>query len=58
MGAALLDLADSRGELIANPWGTDTERGDVEAGLAAAEVAHQAAYTTAENVNNPRWGSP
>ena len=28
-------------------------RGDVDAGLAAADVVHDATYTTAENTNNP-----
>jgi xanthine dehydrogenase YagR molybdenum-binding subunit len=49
----LLDISDPRGELHTNPWGADTQRGDVDAGLAAAEVTHEATYTTAENTNNP-----
>jgi xanthine dehydrogenase YagR molybdenum-binding subunit len=52
-GEALLDIGDPRGELKANAYGTDTERGDVEAALAAADVTHEATYATAENVNNP-----
>jgi xanthine dehydrogenase YagR molybdenum-binding subunit len=53
LGEALLDIDDRRGELKNNAYGTNTERGDVEAGLAVAEATHQATYTTAENVNNP-----
>jgi xanthine dehydrogenase YagR molybdenum-binding subunit len=50
---ALLDIGDQRGELRTNAYGADSERGDVEAGLAAAEMTHEATYTSAENVNNP-----
>jgi CO/xanthine dehydrogenase Mo-binding subunit len=50
---AVLDIGDPRGELQANPWGADVQRGDVHAGLASAEVTHEATYTTAENTNNP-----
>jgi CO/xanthine dehydrogenase Mo-binding subunit len=50
---ALLDLDDERGELVPNPFGYDAVRGDVDAGLAAADVVHDAVYTTAENTNNP-----
>ena len=49
----LLDLEDERGELAANPFGYDMQRGDVEAGLAEADVVHEAVYTTADNTNNP-----
>jgi CO/xanthine dehydrogenase Mo-binding subunit len=49
----VLDIGDPRGELQANPWGADVQRGDVHAGLASAEVTHEATYTTAENTNNP-----
>ena len=31
---AVLDIDDSRGELRTNPWGTDAQRGDVDAALA------------------------
>ena len=50
---AVLEIGDPRGALKANAYGTDSERGDVESALAAAEVRHEARYTTAENVNNP-----
>jgi CO/xanthine dehydrogenase Mo-binding subunit len=50
---AVLDIEDSRGELQANPWGADVQRGGLDAGLASAEIAHRATYTTAENTNNP-----
>jgi len=50
---AALDLDDPRGESVANPFGWDAARGDVEAGLADAHVVHEAVYTTADNTNNP-----
>jgi xanthine dehydrogenase YagR molybdenum-binding subunit len=50
---ALLDIDDARGELVTNPFGSDLRRGDVAAGLAAADVVHEAVYRTAENTNNP-----
>ena len=50
---ALLDLDDQRAELIHDPFGYDTQRGDVDKGLAGADVVHQAVYTTAETTNNP-----
>jgi xanthine dehydrogenase YagR molybdenum-binding subunit len=50
---ALLDIGDSRGELRANPWGTDIQRGDADAGLASAEVNYEATFTTERNTTNP-----
>jgi CO/xanthine dehydrogenase Mo-binding subunit len=50
---ALLDIDDARGERVPNPFGWDAARGDVEAGLAGADVVHEAVYTTADNTNNP-----
>jgi CO/xanthine dehydrogenase Mo-binding subunit len=52
-GEARLAIDDERGELLHDPFGADMRRGDVEAGLAAADVVHDAIYTTAENTNNP-----
>jgi xanthine dehydrogenase YagR molybdenum-binding subunit len=49
----LMDFDDPRSELEATPWDTDTQRGDVDAGLAEADVIHEATYTTAANTNNP-----
>jgi CO/xanthine dehydrogenase Mo-binding subunit len=49
----VLDIGDPRGELEVNPWGTDTQRGDVEAALATADITHEATYVTADNANNP-----
>ncbi|HEY3723831.1 MAG TPA: molybdopterin cofactor-binding domain-containing protein, partial [Acidimicrobiia bacterium] len=49
----LMDFDDPRSELEATPWDTDTQRGDVDAGLAEADVIHEARYTTAANTNNP-----
>jgi CO/xanthine dehydrogenase Mo-binding subunit len=50
---ALLDLGDARSALHTNPWGIDMQRGDVDAGLASAEITYAARFTTAENTNNP-----
>jgi xanthine dehydrogenase YagR molybdenum-binding subunit len=50
---ALLEISNPHAELKTNAYGTDTERGDVDAALATAEVTHEATYTTAENTNNP-----
>jgi xanthine dehydrogenase YagR molybdenum-binding subunit len=50
---ALLDLGDARAALHTNPWGIDMQRGDVDAGLASAEITYAATFTTAENTNNP-----
>lgn len=50
--AAIL-VDDPRGELVADPYRTDTERGDVATALATADVVHEATYSTADNTNNP-----
>ncbi|MGI5293080.1 xanthine dehydrogenase family protein molybdopterin-binding subunit [Nonomuraea polychroma] len=50
---ALLDIDDPRAEVLTNPWGLDTERGDVPAGFAAADVVVEGTYTTPDNTNNP-----
>jgi xanthine dehydrogenase YagR molybdenum-binding subunit len=50
---AMLAIDDQRAELLSDPFGSDVHRGDVTAGLAAADVVHDAVYTTAENTNNP-----
>jgi xanthine dehydrogenase YagR molybdenum-binding subunit len=49
----ILDLDDPRAEVLANPWGLDAHRGDVAAGLAAAEATVEATYTTPDETNNP-----
>lgn len=49
----VLEVSDPRSELEVNPWGSDTQRGDVEAALSSADVVHEAAYATADNTNNP-----
>src|SRR6266566_831403 len=49
----LLDLDDPRAEVLADPWGLDEQRGDVAAGLEAAEVTVEATYTTPDETNNP-----
>jgi CO/xanthine dehydrogenase Mo-binding subunit len=48
-----MDFDDPRSGLEATPWDTDTQRGDVDAGLAEADIIHEATYTTAANTNNP-----
>ncbi|MER5183221.1 xanthine dehydrogenase family protein molybdopterin-binding subunit [Streptomyces sp. NPDC002896] len=50
---ALLDIDDPRAEVLTNPWGLDSERGDVGAGFAAADVVVGGTYTTPDNTNNP-----
>jgi xanthine dehydrogenase YagR molybdenum-binding subunit len=50
---ALLDVEDPRAQIVENPWGLDTERGDVSAGLAQAAVVIDERYTTPDNTNNP-----
>lgn len=49
----LLEIEDTRAELLTNPFGMDMQRGDVQAALASAEVRLAATYTTVENTNNP-----
>ncbi|MFG2925656.1 xanthine dehydrogenase family protein molybdopterin-binding subunit [Streptomyces sp. NPDC048305] len=50
---AVLDVEDPRAQLVDNPWGLDTERGDVAAGFAQADVVIDERYTTPDNTNNP-----
>jgi xanthine dehydrogenase YagR molybdenum-binding subunit len=50
---ALLDVEDPRAAIVENPWGLDTERGDVAAGFAKADVVVEERYTTPDNTNNP-----
>ncbi|MFK0064049.1 xanthine dehydrogenase family protein molybdopterin-binding subunit [Streptomyces werraensis] len=52
-GEALLDIEDPRAEILENPWGLDTERGDVTAGFAQADIVVDERYTTPDNTNNP-----
>jgi len=49
----LLELDDPRAEIVTNPWGTDSHRGDVTAGLASADVTVDATYSTPDETNNP-----
>jgi len=49
----LRDLDDPRAEVLANPWGLDAHRGDVAAGLAAADVTVDAAYPRRTRRTNP-----
>lgn len=50
---AVLDVDDPRAEIVENPWGLDTQRGDVGAGFAQADVVVEGTYTTPDNTNNP-----
>lgn len=50
---AVLDVDDPRAEIVENPWGLDTQRGDVGAGFAHADVVVEGTYTTPDNTNNP-----
>jgi len=38
---------------VTNAFGWDVTRGDVEAGLAGADIVYDAVYTTTDNTNNP-----
>ena len=49
----LLELDDPRAEVLTNPWMLDMARGNVGAGLAAAEVRIDASYATPDETNNP-----
>jgi CO/xanthine dehydrogenase Mo-binding subunit len=49
----LLDTGDPRAERVENASGRDVSRGDVAAGLGAAEVVVTATYTTPVQTNNP-----
>ena len=49
----LLDLDDPRAERVDNASGRDVSRGDVAAGLAAAEMHVTATYATPVQTNNP-----
>src|SRR5262249_26852095 len=49
----LLDIGDPRAERVENASGRDVSRGDVAAGLAAAEGVLAATYATPAPTNNP-----
>lgn len=49
----LLDASDPRAEQVVNASGRDVLRGDVAAGMAAADVIVDATYTTPVQTNNP-----
>ncbi|MBX9396706.1 xanthine dehydrogenase family protein molybdopterin-binding subunit [Streptomyces sp. TRM72054] len=49
----LLDLHDPRAAVVTNPWGLDSDRGDIDAGFAAADMVVGGSYTTPDNTNNP-----
>lgn len=50
---ARLSITDPDAEIVTDPWELDQRRGDVEAGLAAADVVVEGTYTTPDNTNNP-----
>ncbi|MBE1486337.1 xanthine dehydrogenase family protein molybdopterin-binding subunit [Plantactinospora soyae] len=49
----VLGIDNPRAPVLENPYGTDTERGDAAAGLAAAEVVLDATFAIAPETNNP-----
>jgi xanthine dehydrogenase YagR molybdenum-binding subunit len=49
----LFGFDDPRGQPEKGLWDTDTERGNIDAGMAQGDVVHEAVYTTAANTNNP-----
>ena len=49
----VLSLDDPRAPVVLDRWGTDADRGDVTAALAAAEVVYDEVFTTAPLTNNP-----
>ena len=50
---ALLGIDNPAAPVMRNPWGMDTERGDVAAELASAEVTYDQVFTIAAETNNP-----
>ncbi|MFE9812100.1 xanthine dehydrogenase family protein molybdopterin-binding subunit [Streptomyces sp. NPDC005227] len=50
---ARLSITDPDAEIVTDPWDLDQQRGDVEAGFAAADVVVEETYTTPDNTNNP-----
>jgi xanthine dehydrogenase YagR molybdenum-binding subunit len=50
---AVLAIDDARAAVLENPWELDSDRGDVERGLADADVIVDSAFTTPDNTNNP-----
>jgi xanthine dehydrogenase YagR molybdenum-binding subunit len=51
--APALGIENPAAEVVHNPWGIETQRGDVSAALAAAEVVYSATFKTAAETNNP-----
>jgi CO/xanthine dehydrogenase Mo-binding subunit len=49
----VLGIDNPRAPVTRNPWGLEARRGDVDAGLASAEVVCEATYTIAAETNNP-----
>ncbi|MEU0786088.1 xanthine dehydrogenase family protein molybdopterin-binding subunit [Streptomyces sp. NPDC006173] len=50
---ARLSITDPDAEIVTDPWDLDQQRGDVEAGFAAADIVVDETYTTPDNTNNP-----
>jgi xanthine dehydrogenase YagR molybdenum-binding subunit len=50
---AILTIDDPRAPVARNPWGLETQRGDVAAAFATAEVTYEETFTTAPETNNP-----
>jgi CO/xanthine dehydrogenase Mo-binding subunit len=51
--APILYVDDPRASRVSHPWVPDLVRGDVQGGLAIADVRLRATYVTAENTHNP-----
>jgi CO/xanthine dehydrogenase Mo-binding subunit len=53
LGDPVLSVEDPRAKPKANPYHLDMKRGDVEAGLASADVIVEGTFTTSEQTHNP-----
>jgi CO/xanthine dehydrogenase Mo-binding subunit len=49
----ILGIENPDAAVLQNPWGLELQRGDVEAGLASAEVVYDETFSIAAETNNP-----
>jgi xanthine dehydrogenase YagR molybdenum-binding subunit len=49
----ILGIENPDAAVLRNPWGLELQRGDVEAGLASAEVVYDETFSIAAETNNP-----
>jgi CO/xanthine dehydrogenase Mo-binding subunit len=49
----ILGIENPDAAVLRNPWGLELQRGDVEAGLASADVVYDETFATAAETNNP-----